>query len=42
MVSGSNPVVAHIYDDHWRLTWSLTSGPVKLVEVHASWPEHPR
>jgi len=30
------------YDDHWRLTWSLTSGPVGLVEVRASWPEHPR
>jgi len=29
------------YDGHWRLTWSLTSGPVGLVEVHASWPEHP-
>jgi hypothetical protein len=24
------------YDDHWRLTWSLTSGPVGLVEVRAS------
>ena len=21
------------YDGHWRLTWSLTSGPVELVEV---------
>jgi hypothetical protein len=30
------------YDGHWRLTWSLTSGPVGLVEVRASWPEHPR
>jgi len=30
------------YDDHWRLTWSLTSGPVGLVEVSASWPGHPR
>jgi len=30
------------YDDHWRLTWSLTSGPVELVEVRASWPGHPR
>ena len=30
------------YDGHWRLTWSLTSGPVGLVEVHASWTEHPR
>jgi hypothetical protein len=29
------------YDDHWRLTWSLTSGPVELVEVRASWPGHP-
>jgi hypothetical protein len=24
------------YDGHWRLTWSLTSGPMRLVEVHAS------
>ena len=24
------------YDGHWRLTWSLTSGPVGLVEVPAS------
>ena len=24
------------YNDHWRLTWSLTSGAVGLVEVHAS------
>ena len=24
------------YDSHWRLTWSLTSRPVRLVEVHAS------
>jgi hypothetical protein len=30
------------YDGHWRLTWSLTSGPVELVEVRASWPGHPR
>jgi hypothetical protein len=30
------------YDGHWRLTWSLTLGPVGLVEVFASWPEHPR
>jgi len=28
------------YDGHWRLTWSLTSGPVGLVEVRASWPGH--
>jgi hypothetical protein len=27
------------YDGHWRLTWSLTSGAVGLVEVRASWPE---
>jgi len=30
------------YDGHWRLTWLLTSGPVGLVEVRASWPGHPR
>jgi hypothetical protein len=24
------------YDSHWRLTWSLTSRPVGLVEVHAN------
>ena len=24
------------YDGHWRLTWSLTSGTVGLVEVHAN------
>jgi len=30
------------YDGHWRLTWSLTLGPVGLVEVRASWPGHPR
>jgi hypothetical protein len=29
------------YDGHWKLTWSLTSGPVGLVEVRASWPGHP-
>jgi len=29
------------YDGHWRLTWSLTLGPVGLVEVRASWPRHP-
>jgi hypothetical protein len=29
------------YDSHWKLTWSLTSGSVELVEVRASWPEHP-
>jgi hypothetical protein len=23
------------YDGHWRLTWSLTSEPVELVEVRA-------
>jgi len=26
------------YDSHWRLTWSLTSGPVELVEVGTNWP----
>ena len=27
------------YDSHWRLTWSLTSGPIGLVEMHTSWPD---
>ena len=30
------------YDGHRRLIWSLTSGPVGLVEVRANWPGHPR
>ena len=25
-----------LYDGHWRLTWSLTLGPVGLGEVRAS------
>jgi len=25
------------YNGYWRLTWSLTSGPVELVEVRANW-----
>jgi hypothetical protein len=25
---------------HYRLIWSLTSGPVGLVEIHANWPKH--
>ena len=30
------------YDGHWKLTWSLTSEPVGLVEVRVSGPGHPR
>jgi hypothetical protein len=30
------------YDGHWRLTWSLTSGPVELVEMHASRCKQPK
>ena len=26
----------HKPQGHWRLTWSLTSGPVGLVKVHVS------
>ena len=29
------------YDGHWKLTWSLTSGPVGLGEVRASWSGYP-
>ena len=25
------------YDGHWKLTWSLTSEPVKLIEVCPNW-----
>jgi hypothetical protein len=31
-----------LYNGHWRLTWSLISCHVGLVEVRASWAEHPR
>jgi hypothetical protein len=30
-----------LYDGHWKLTWSLISRPVELVEVRISWPEKP-
>ena len=30
------------YNSHWRLTRSLISRPVELVEVRASWSGHPR
>jgi hypothetical protein len=30
------------YDGHWRLTWLLTSGPVKLVEMRVNWSKHLR
>ena len=32
---------SYSYNGHWRLTWSLTSRPVGLVEVRASWLGHP-
>jgi hypothetical protein len=28
-------------DGHWKLIWSLTLGPVKLVEIHISWLGYP-
>ena len=31
---------SHKSQGHWRLTWSLTSGLVRLVEVRASRPKH--
>ena len=30
------------YEGYWRLTWSLTLRPVKLVEVHANKTGHSR
>jgi hypothetical protein len=32
---------SHKSHGYWRFTWLLTSGPVGLVEMRASWPEHP-
>jgi hypothetical protein len=31
---------SHKPQDYWRLTWSLTSGSVGLVEVRTSWPRY--
>ena len=28
-------------EGHWRLTWSLTSEPIELVEIRVNWPGHP-
>jgi hypothetical protein len=33
---------SHKSRDHWKLTLSLTSGPMGLVKIRASWPGHPR
>ena len=41
VVSGSSLVVAYMMATG-GLTWSLTSGPVELVEVRVNWPGHPR
>ena len=31
---------SHKFQTHWRLTWSLTSGPVGLVDMYVSWHDH--
>jgi hypothetical protein len=31
----------HKSQGHWRFTWSLTLGPVRLVGIRVRWPEHP-
>jgi hypothetical protein len=41
VISGSSLVVAYMMATG-GLTWSLTSGPVELVEVRVNWPGHPR
>jgi len=33
---------SHKSHGHWRLTYSLTSGPVRLVEIRTYWPGHSR
>jgi hypothetical protein len=29
----------HQSQGHWKLTWSLILGPVRLIKIHVSWPE---
>jgi hypothetical protein len=29
------------FQGYWILTWSLTSGPVGLVEMHTNYPRYP-
>jgi hypothetical protein len=29
------------YNNYRRFKWSLILRPVKLIEVHVSWPEYP-
>jgi len=33
---------SHKPQDHWRFTWSLTSGHVVLVKMRANWSGNPR
>jgi hypothetical protein len=42
LLSKGHQFESHKPQSYWRLTWSLTSGPVGLVEVPASWPEQSR
>jgi len=38
---GGHQFEFHNSQNHWTLTWLLTLGPVRSVEVHASWFGHP-
>jgi len=29
------------FQGYWKLTWLLTLGSVRLVDVHVNWHEHP-
>jgi hypothetical protein len=42
LLSRGHQFESHKPQGHLRLTWSLTSRPVGLVEMHTSWPGHPR
>ena len=40
LLSTGHQFESHKSYGHWRLTWSLTSGPVRLVEMHTNWAGH--
>jgi len=42
LFSRNHQFESHKSQSHWKLTWSLTSGPVGLVEMRVSWCGHSR
>jgi hypothetical protein len=41
-ILSSSLVVVNIIYSHWRFSRSLNSGPVELVDIYATCPEHSR